>query len=126
MRTFKNRCQLGRALTEKHSENQRSFLALTSPLSLSSSCLMSLDTLPQSSGGEPGTMAVSAESRGLDQRSESSTAHPGLFSPVFPMIFSQGWSVTTLSSSGEMRGVSDHSLTVLSLLQLAMVNGRLW
>ena len=40
------------------------------------------------------------------------------------MIFSQGWSERMLSSSGEMRGVRDHSLTVLSLLQLAMVNGR--
>lgn len=44
-----------------HSENQRSFLALMSMLSLSSSCLISRDTLPQSSGGEPGTIAVSAE-----------------------------------------------------------------
>lgn len=49
-----------------------------------------------------------------------------LLLPVFPMIFSQGWSVRMLSSRGEMRGVRDHSLTVLSLLQLAMVNGRLW
>lgn len=47
-------------------------------------------------------------------------------SPVFPMIFSHGWSVTMLSSKGEMSGVRDHSLTVLSLLQLAMVKGRLW
>lgn len=31
-----------------------------------------------------------------------------------------------LSSKGEMRGVRDHNLTVLSLLQLAMVKGRLW
>ena len=38
---------------------------------------------------------------------------------------SQGCPVTMLSSRGEMRGVRDHSLTVLSLLQLAMVNGRL-
>lgn len=45
---------------------------------------------------------------------------------MFPTIFSHGWSVTMLSSRGEMRGVSDHSLTVLSLLQLAMVKGRLW
>ena len=49
-------------VTEKHLENQRSFLALMSMLSLSNSCLMSRDTFPQSSGGEPGTIAVSAES----------------------------------------------------------------
>lgn len=48
--------------TEKHSENQRSFLALMSMLSLSNSCLISRDTFPQSSGSEPGTIAVSAES----------------------------------------------------------------
>lgn len=47
-------------------------------------------------------------------------------SPVFPIIFSHGWSVRMLSSSGEMSGVRDHSRTVLSLLQLAMVKGRLW
>lgn len=47
-------------------------------------------------------------------------------SPVFPMTFSHGCSVRTLSRRGEMSGVSDHSRTVLSLLQLAMVNGRLW
>lgn len=41
------------------------------------------------------------------------------------MIFSQGWSVRMFSSRGEMSGVRDHSLTVLSLLQLAMVKGRL-
>ena len=46
-------------------------------------------------------------------------------SPVFPRMRSQGCSVTMLSSRGEMRGVRDHSLTVLSLLQLAIVNGRL-
>lgn len=50
----------------------------------------------------------------------------GPLSPVFPIIFSHGWSVRMLSSSGEMSGVRDHSLTVLSLLQLAMVKGRLW
>lgn len=47
-------------------------------------------------------------------------------SPVLPVIFSQGRSVMMLRSSGVISGVSDHSRTVLSLLQLAMVNGRLW
>lgn len=46
-------------------------------------------------------------------------------SPVFPVIFSQGWSVMMLRSRGVISGVSDHRRTVLSLLQLAMVNGRL-
>lgn len=56
--------------TEKHSENQRSFLALMSKLSLSNSCLTSRDTLPQSSGGAPGTIAVSARThRRHSQRS---------------------------------------------------------
>lgn len=36
---------------------------MMSELNLSSSCLMSRDTLPQSSGGDPGTMAVSADTQ---------------------------------------------------------------
>ena len=51
------------AVTEKQSENQRSFFTLASEVSLSSSCLMSRDTLPQRSGGEPGTMALSARQK---------------------------------------------------------------
>lgn len=118
-------------ITEMHSENQRSFLALISTLSLSSSCLISRDTLPQSSGGEPGTIAVSAETRyqRVQVRRDAGLTSPAQvrrLSPVFPIIFSHGWSVTMLSSKGEMRGVRDHSLTVLSRLQLAMVKGRLW
>lgn len=118
-----------KVITEMHSENQRSFLALMSMLSLSSSCLISRDTLPQSSGGEPGTIAVSAETH-LSARQSGISKRLGAgraaLAPVFPIIFSHGWSVTMLSSRGEMRGVRDHSLTVLSLLQLAMVKGQLW
>lgn len=114
-------------VTEKHSENQRSFLVWMSQLNLSSSCRMSRDTLPQSSGEDPGTMAVSAGKQhvgsGLQGRAAPRTQVP--LSPVFPVIFSQGWLVMMLRSSGVMSGVRDHSRTVLSLLQLAMVNGRL-
>lgn len=120
-----------RLVTEKHSENQRSFLALMSPLSLSSSCLISRDTFPQSRGAELGTIAMSAETPHQHvwvrfQTHVTQNRPEALLSPVFPMIFSHGWSVRMLSNSGEMRGVRDHSLTVLSRLQLAMVNGRLW
>lgn len=54
-----------------------------------------------------------------------SASHTDPLSPVFPVIFSQGWSVMMLRSRGVISGVRDHRRTVLSLLQLAMVNGRL-
>lgn len=115
-------------VTEKHSENQRSFLVLMSQLNLSSSCLMSRDTLPQSNGDDPGTIAVSARNHNqqLEMRCQGGgKKQTDPVSPVFPVIFSQGWSVMMLRSSGVISGVSDHSRTVLSRLQLAMVNGRL-
>lgn len=74
-------------------------------------------------------MAVSAETTNVPEGglgTEQSGSAADLLPPVFPTIFSQGWSVRMFSSSGEMRGVRDQSRTVLSLLQLAMVKGRLW
>lgn len=41
------------------------------------------------------------------------------------MMSSQLWSVSMLTTKGAIRGVSDQSLTVESLEQEAMVNGRL-
>lgn len=118
-------------LTDKHSENHRSFFTRRFPLSFSISCLISLDTLPQSRGGAPGSMAESGE--GTQPSKERALIKPYLerrsntcrvSTPVFPMISSQDLSARIFICKGVINGVNDQSLTVESREHEAIVKGR--
>lgn len=118
-------------LTDKHSENHLSFFMRRFPLSFSISCLISLDTLPHSSGGAPCSMAESGEGiQPIEKRvliksylqRRSNTCR--ISTPVFPMISSQDLSARIFICKGVINGVSDQSLTVESREQEATVKGR--
>lgn len=118
-------------LTDKHSENHLSFFTRRFPLSFSISCLISLDTLPQSRGGAPCSMAESGEGTQPNEKSKlikpyletrSNTCRAS--TPVFPRISSQGLSARIFICKGVINGVNDQSLTVESREHEAIVKGR--
>ena len=118
-------------LTDKHSENHLSFFTRGLPLSFSTSCLISLDTLPHSRGGMPCSTAQSGEETQLSEKRaliesylerRSNTGRVSI--PVFPMISSQDLSARIFICKGVINGVNDQSLTVESREHEAIVKGR--